>query len=156
MADITLRRLDPMIGSEWVAYFSHTVGLARLGGKVTFEDILAIHERYNELTSILSRSKVAFAEVDGEQVGMVEYDLPYGGHAEIQQLYVRKNFRGKGIGRKLVREVLEEARRMDCGRVTLVPRRDQDNPKEDPRLFYTKMGFRGSDITSSSRMNFPL
>ena len=55
-------------------------------------------------------SKVLLAIVNGEVVGKVTFDIAYKPYAEIVNLIVHPNYRGLGIGSKLVEECISRAK----------------------------------------------
>jgi len=64
----------------------------------------------------------------------------------IHDLTVRDEHRGKGIGRRLMRAVEAEAQAMDCCKVTLEVREDN----EGARRLYNSEGFRGESAADGS------
>ena len=54
------------------------------------------------------------ARVRGENAGCVALRPMEGGAGEIKRLYVRPDFRRRGLGKRLVQVALKEARRMVC------------------------------------------
>lgn len=112
------------------------------------QDVPAIHALiscYAELDRMLFRSLADIyenlqvfqvAEVNGTVVGCCALKVIWANLAEIQSLAVDKNYFGKGIGRALVNQCLEEARRMGITQVftlTMEP------------AFFEKVGFRRVD-----------
>ena len=82
------------------------------------------------------------AEQDDEVIGvaamqvmpLVHRDLPV---ARITAMVVRSDRRGAGVGRRLVAELEEIARREGCGRIDLTSR----HQREDAHAFYRALGF---------------
>jgi len=67
-------------------------------------------------------------------VGLRRIDLATG---EMKRMYVREAYRGGGLGRRLAREVIEAARRLDYARVVL-----DTLPKLAPAIaLYRDLGF---------------
>jgi len=84
--------------------------------------------------------EIYVAEEKGEILGEVEVVAgeepePYGYNVHISILYVHPNHQGKGIGRRLVNEVVEYAKSSDANTLTVVPSKNSMG-------FYEKMGFR--------------
>jgi len=64
-------------------------------------------------------------------------------YINIHDVIVSQAWRNKGVGRKLVEAILERAKEMDCSKVTLEVREDNDNA----RHLYNSLGFNGADHT---------
>jgi len=84
--------------------------------------------------------EIYVAEEKGEILGEVEVVAgeepePYGYNVHISVLYVHPNHQGKGIGRRLVNEVIEYAKSSDADTLTVVPSKNSMG-------FYEKMDFR--------------
>lgn len=81
------------------------------------------------------------ALVDGEYAGCCAlrplHDADYGNAAEMKRLFVRKAFRGFGLGRQLAEAILEAARRLDYTCVLL----DTLSDMEAARALYEELGF---------------
>src|SRR4051812_15117891 len=58
--------------------------------------------------------RIWLAVSDGEPAGCVAIRLLNGDRAEFKRLYVRPAFRGTGLGRRLLAEVVEAARGAGC------------------------------------------
>ncbi len=72
------------------------------------------------------------------------HDEPYG---FLENVYVEKEFRNKGIGRQLVEEVVEEAKNRGCYKLLGTSR----HSNTDAHKFYEKMGFQNWGV--EFRMN---
>jgi N-acetylglutamate synthase-like GNAT family acetyltransferase len=101
-----------------------------------------------------ARSEVYVAEVDGKVLGWlqvaIKQTIESGEYGEITGLVVDKTTRGKGIGRSLVRQAEEWARRMGQKNVRV---RMNVIRKEAP-LFYRALGF--SEVKKQFVFNKPL
>ncbi|MCL6100822.1 MAG: GNAT family N-acetyltransferase [Bacteroidetes bacterium] len=68
--------------------------------------------------------------------------LPYlfldGPEGYISELFIRREERGKGIGRKLLETIKEDAKRRGCSRLSLLNGRNRESYE---RNFYQKQGF---------------
>jgi amino-acid N-acetyltransferase len=108
------------------------------------DDVEAIHALVTEFSRqefMLPRSRSELydslrdfevAEVGGEVVGCAALSIVWEGMAEIQSLAVRDGYQRRGIGRRLVKACLAEARRLGALKVfalTAVP------------AFFERMGF---------------
>jgi GNAT superfamily N-acetyltransferase len=84
----------------------------------------------------LRSSSLFVAEVDGRVVGSISYDIIESkGKTHISGLYVHPDFRGNGIGSKLLFVVEKESKLKGMNRVGLVAIGDAES-------FYEKMGFK--------------
>lgn len=81
---------------------------------------------------------------NGEVIGYIAVHwLPYlmlaGSEGYISELFVHESDRGKGVGRKLLEEVNEQAIKRGCTRLMLVNGRNRESYK---RGFYQKLGWK--------------
>ncbi|WP_423457831.1 GNAT family N-acetyltransferase [Ottowia sp. VDI28] len=87
------------------------------------------------------RGTLLLAMVDGEAAGCCALrpldDVDYGNAAEMKRLYVRKAFRGFGLGRQLAEAILEAAQRLGYASVLL----DTLSDMEAARALYEELGF---------------
>lgn len=87
------------------------------------------------------RGALLLAFVDGAAAGCCALrpldDTDYANAAEMKRLYVRKAFRGFGLGRQLTEEILDAARRRGYTNVLL----DTMDEMESARALYTELGF---------------
>lgn len=87
------------------------------------------------------RGSLLLARVDGELAGCCAIrpidDADYPGAGEMKRLYVRKPFRGFGLGRQLAEAALDAARRTGYSCVLL----DTLDDMEAARLLYGDLGF---------------
>lgn len=83
------------------------------------------------------------AEENGEIIGwaflyIIKNDRHNEPYALMENVYVEKEFRGKGLGKKLVDMLIEEARKNDCYKIIGQSRYG----KESAHALYEKFGFR--------------
>jgi GNAT superfamily N-acetyltransferase len=89
------------------------------------------------------RQLLLVAEVAGTVVGMLQLTfIPYLTHQGssrvlIEGVRVDRSQRGSGLGRQLVTEAIDEARRRGCRMVQLTT----DKRRDDARRFYERLGF---------------
>jgi GNAT superfamily N-acetyltransferase len=85
------------------------------------------------------RGCLLLAEADGHQAGCVALRAIDAETCEMKRFYVRPQFRGKGIGRKLVNAVISEARLLGYRRMRLdtIP-----NRMPEAVMLYRALGFR--------------
>jgi GNAT superfamily N-acetyltransferase len=86
-------------------------------------------------------AEVIIAELDGKPVGQALFFhnfSTFGGKPGIylEDLYVKPEFRGKGIGKALLKKLIDVAKERNCGRVEWVVL-DWNKPAID---FYKKLG----------------
>jgi putative acetyltransferase len=87
------------------------------------------------------RGALLLAKVDGQVAGCCALrpldGSDYSNSAEMKRLYVRKTFRGWGLGRQLAEAILDAARRAGYGCVLL----DTLDDMEAARALYEDLGF---------------
>ncbi|MDE6702110.1 MAG: GNAT family N-acetyltransferase [Muribaculaceae bacterium] len=106
--------------------------------------LLVANRRYYR-THIADNSHLAFvAENDGEERGcgavcfsdeLPSPDNPTGRCAYLMNIYVREAFRNKGIAHCIVRRLIEEAKKRECGKIYL-------ETTADGKPVYTSLGFK--------------
>jgi GNAT superfamily N-acetyltransferase len=104
-------------------------------------DVVATEESLQKWIFDRKKAEVIFAEIDGTAVGMALYFYNFStfvGKAGIylEDLFVKKEFRGKGYGRALLNQIARTAIEQDCGRVEWACL-DWNQPSID---FYRAMG----------------
>lgn len=88
------------------------------------------------------------AELEGEQIGTFQMNftrsLTYQGglRGQIEAVRVRRDWRGRGVGRQMMQWGIEEARRRGCHLLMLT----SDNSRKDAHRFYERLGFRASNV----------
>jgi GNAT superfamily N-acetyltransferase len=91
---------------------------------------------------------ILVAELDGEVVGVCQLIVfrhlqRRGGRcAEIESVHVHPDVRASGIGRALMGDAIERARRLGCYRVQLTSNTD----RPDAHRFYERLGFTPSHL----------
>jgi GNAT superfamily N-acetyltransferase len=104
-----------------------------------------LYERLAEIQALLFRDQpaghVLLARDSGLAVGLASYSFlwPAAGLTQslfLKELYVRESHRGHGIGRLLMRRVVEIAAQTSCSRVEWMT--EQSNA--DAQAFYTRLG----------------
>lgn len=113
-------------------------------GKTPSQSLLNANREYYE-KHVADESHIAFVAVyDGKEVGsgsiclseeLPSPDNPSGKCAYLMNIYVRDKFRMHGIGHSIVRKLLEEAKRHNCGKIYL-------ETTDDGRGVYESLGFR--------------
>lgn len=85
--------------------------------------------------------KLAFSE-KGQEIGRIWIHYIHNGlHAQpyalLEDLFVEEKFRGKGLGSKLVKAAVAEAKKEGCYKILATSR----NSRPQVHEFYTKLGF---------------
>ncbi len=103
----------------------------------------ANHHYYSQ--HIADGGHLAFiAEEDGVECGcgslclteeLPSPDNPSGRCAYLMNIYVREPFRNNGVAHQMVRHLIEEAKRRECGKIYL-------ETTEDGKPVYSSLGFR--------------
>ena len=95
-----------------------------------------------------SRGGVLVAEVDGEVVGMCQlvvirhFQRRGGLCAEVESMHVHPDFRGRGIGERLLDASVDTAKRAGCYRLQLT----SNIQRTDAHRFYERHGFVASHV----------
>ncbi len=120
----------------------------------------ASRENLNEILSGMLEDKnysLCVFDIDGKIVGsarlLVEFNLSHGGRMKghIENVVTDNNFRGKGIGKKMIEYLIEKGREKDCYKVILECKPDEElekiiidrkTDKSSNVVFYEKCGMR--------------
>lgn len=83
--------------------------------------------------------RLLLAEYDGQLAGCIALHKLEAGISEMKRLYLRPEFRGKGLGRALAEHLIDEARRIgyQCMRLDTV-----EPAMQDAVALYRRLGFR--------------
>ena len=83
--------------------------------------------------------RLLLAECEGQVAGCVALHALESGVCEMKRLYLRAQFRGKGLGRALAERIIAEARQIGYGHMRL----DTVEPvMKDAVAMYRKLGFK--------------
>lgn len=106
--------------------------------------LLAANRRYYRAHAADGTHIAVVAEKDDRAVGcgsvcfseeLPSPDNPSGQCAYLMNIYVRKEYRGRGIGHAIVRMLVERARQSGCGKIWL-------ETTEGARTLYNSIGFK--------------
>lgn len=90
--------------------------------------LLVANRQYYQRNIAAGRHIAVIAEMEGAEAGcgaiclseeLPSPDNPTGRCAFLMNIYVRKEFRGQGIGRAIVRWLVDKARQLECGKTYL-------------------------------------
>lgn len=114
-------------------------------------DEATLTRRWREL--IAREDVLVILAEDPEPVGFAYLTLrptPYydGPLAQLEELYVAPELRGKGIGSAMMARVEEELRARGCGEINI----NVDEPDTGARRFYERHGFSNHEIGEDYRM----
>ncbi len=135
--DIVVAHAEPELAAVRVLFREYA---QQLGVDLQFQgfeqELAALPGEYGE-----PRGTLLLALVDGAVAGCCALrpieDVDYTNAAEMKRLYVRKAFRGFGLGRRLAEAVLEAGTRMGYASVLL----DTLDDMESARALYEDLGF---------------
>lgn len=135
--DIVVAHAEPELTAVRVLFGEYA---QQLGVDLQFQgfeqELAALPGEYGE-----PRGTLLLALVDGAVAGCCALrpieDVDYTNAAEMKRLYVRKAFRGFGLGRRLAEAVLEAGTRMGYASVLL----DTLDDMESARALYEDLGF---------------
>lgn len=121
---------------------------AYMGDPMGGEEIMPDSTRENLAAGLANHPAcfVAFAVLDGKYVGIATNFINFSTfkakpYFNVHDIAVLKDFRGKGIGKKLLMYVIEKARELGYCKVTLEVRDDNRNAKE----LYQSLGFKDTE-----------
>lgn len=121
---------------------------AYMGDPMGGEEIMSekTKEKLAEGLAVHPACYMIFAVLDGKYVGIVTSFINFSTfkarpYFNIHDVAVLKEYRGKGIGKKLLSYIIEKARERDYCKVTLEVRDDNDNAKK----LYQSLGFKDTE-----------
>lgn len=101
---------------------------------------------FNNIEKDANQELIVLENVEGEIIGtmqlsFIQYLTYQGGvRAQIEAVRIRKDYRGKGIGEKMMRWAIERAKERKAHLIQLTT----DKKRPDALKFYEKLGFRAS------------
>ena len=123
------------------------------GVSLYFDGVMRLNLTKYQVYVCLDRANdiVGFAACN-ESISFVELQNEKTVQLQLKELFVRHEYRGKGVGRLLMQRVLEEAKRIGCYRVDWNVR----DWNEEGILFYKKLGAEFVEDRLSMRINLSL
>jgi len=122
----------------------------RISSKEELEEFAALEwARYNAEAGVTwdSRRYWLAAELGGQLVGFAVFHI-VGGVGHLDQLLVAKEYRGRGIGSKLLQEFEARCRAEGCHKLTA------ETAEYQARGFYEKHGFKLACILWDNKFHF--
>jgi len=134
-------QVRPAVAEDWEAFLVLVEGLYQELGEETPSRHRLV-KLFDDAVVPGSPFKLLFAVVGDELCGMLSLAIVpttqgAGCFAYLDDVFVLEQYRGQGIGSKLMREALNDARRSGCVRVELGTRRDNIRA----RRLYERLGF---------------
>ena len=130
--------------APFIARILRSLGWFDCARKETQEQTQARVRRHIGLCNADNSHSVYVAEnAAGAVVGYVSVHwLPYlflpGPEGYLSELFVDEQYRGRGIGKVLLKSVIQEAKRRSCARLILITSRERESYR---REFYAKAGW---------------
>jgi GNAT superfamily N-acetyltransferase len=108
-----------------------------------------------EVQHIKSDAKKITLQENGQEIARVFIYLIYNGlhskpYALLEDLFVQEQFRGKGVGMKILQTAITEAKKADCYKIIGTSR----HTREKVHKFYNNLGF--EDYGKEFRMNLEI
>lgn len=113
-------------------------------GIIPSEDLMNTNREYY-ISHIADGSHKAYLAIaDDQEAGcgsicltdeLPSPDNPTGHCAYLMNIYVKEKFRQHGVGHSIVRKLIDEAKKLECGKIYL-------ETTEDGRSLYESLGFR--------------
>jgi ribosomal protein S18 acetylase RimI-like enzyme len=134
-------QVRPAVAEDWEAFLVLVEGLYQELGEET-PPRRRLLKLFDDAVVPGSPFKLLFAVVGDELCGMLSLAIVpttqgAGCFAYLDDVFVLEQYRGQGIGSKLMREALNDARKSGCVRVELGTRRDNIRA----RRLYERLGF---------------
>lgn len=126
------RQLEPFAASIWEQHYTPIIG----ADQVAF--MLNKYQRAQAMFDQFSAGyKYAVVISGGQKAGYFAYDGKAEKDVFISKLYIHKDFRRRGLGRRILDFISKEAKALGCTAMTLSVNKDNS----DSIQFYTAYGF---------------
>ena len=123
------------------------------GVSLYFDDVMRLNlKKYQVYVCLDMANDILGFAACHESISFVELQNEKTNQLQLKELFVRREYRGKGVGRLLMQRVLEEAKRIGCYRVDWNVR----DWNEEGILFYKKLGAEFVEDRLSMRINLSI
>ena len=126
------RQLEPFAASIWEQHYTPIIGADQVAFMLDkYQSAKAMSDQFS------SGYKYALVLCGGQKAGYFAYDSIAEKEVFISKLYIHKDFRRRGLGRRILDFISNEARALGCTAMTLSVNKDNS----DSIQFYTAYGF---------------
>jgi ribosomal protein S18 acetylase RimI-like enzyme len=126
------RQLEPFAASIWEQHYTPIIGADQVAFMLKkYQSAQAMFEQFS------AGYKYAMVICGDQKVGYFAYDGKAEKEVFISKLYIHKDFRRRGLGRRILDFISNEARVLGCTAMTLSVNKDNSNSIQ----FYIAYGF---------------
>lgn len=126
------RQLEPFAASIWEQHYTPIIGADQVAFMLNkYQSAQAMFDQFS------AGYKYALVIFGGQKAGYFAYDGKAEKDVFISKLYLHKDFRRKGLGRRILDFISKEARTLGCTAMTLSVNKDNS----DSIQFYLAYGF---------------
>ena len=126
------RQLEPFAASIWEQHYTPIIGADQVAFMLNkYQSAQAMFDQFS------AGYKYAVVISGGQKAGYFAYDGKAEKDVFISKLYIHKDFRRRGLGRRILDFISKEARALGCMAMTLSVNKDNS----DSIQFYTAYGF---------------
>lgn len=126
------RQLEPFAASIWEQHYTPIIGADQVAFMLDkYQSAQAMFDQFS------AGYKYALVICGGQKAGYFAYDGKAEKDVFISKLYIHKDFRRRGLGRRILDFISKEARALGCAAMTLAVNKDNS----DSIQFYTAYGF---------------
>ena len=126
------RQLEPFAASIWEQHYTPIIGADQVAFMLDkYQSAKAMSDQFS------SGYKYAVVICGDQKAGYFAYDGVAEKEVFISKLYIHKDFRRRGLGRRILDFISNEARALGCTAMTLSVNKDNS----DSIQFYTAYGF---------------
>ena len=126
------RQLEPFAASIWEQHYTPIIGADQVAFMLDkYQSAQAMFDQF------LAGYKYALVICAGQKAGYFAYDGKAEKDVFISKLYIHKDFRRRGLGRRILDFISKEAKALGCTAMTLSVNKDNSESIQ----FYTANGF---------------
>ena len=126
------RQLEPFAASIWEHHYTPIIGADQVAFMLNkYQSAQAMFDQFS------AGYKYAVVISGGQKAGYFAYDGKAEKEVFISKLYIHKDFRRRGLGRRILDFISKEARVLGCKAMTLSVNKDNSNSIQ----FYIAYGF---------------